>query len=149
MRKNIFGNLNDWGVVLDKLADLVKNKELDHYQDEVIRLLRFDQNWRLREAAIEALPSLEDPSSKLVREVLLLVKRKDLYYDARILATDCLGTLVSKIFQNKSLDKDILNECIKDIRGGINILLDSPEPPKFHSALQKSIDQIKSLATSK
>ena len=145
MKDHIFGNLNDWGIVLEKLEKLSGTNELDHYQDELIRLLRFDQNWRLREAAIESLPSIKNPSLKLAREVTTLIKRKDLYYDIRILATDGLEKLAATIVGNKTFDKDILKQFIQGIVKDMDDLLDSPEPPIFHDALQKSISQVKRI----
>ncbi|MCD4676494.1 MAG: hypothetical protein K8S18_10940, partial [Desulfobacula sp.] len=135
MENNIFGNLTDWGIVLEKLEKLSKNKELGNYQDELIRLLRFDQNWRLREAAIESLPFVENPGLNLAREIISLIKRKDLYYDVRILATDGLEKLATTIVNNKGFDKDILKQFVLSIQKDLDALLASPEPPIFHDAL--------------
>lgn len=143
MKNYIFGNLTDWGIVLDKLKELSESKKLDNYQDELIRLLRFDQNWRLREAAIESLPRIENPSLDLAREVISIIKRKDLYYDVRILATDSLGKLTATIVNNKAFDKDILKQFVMEIIKKMDALLASPEPPKFHDALQNAMNQIK------
>ena len=143
MENNIFGNLNDWGMILDKLKKLSESRELDSCQNELIRLLRFDKNWRLREAAIESLPFVDNPSSNLAREVLSLIKRKDLYYNVRILATDGLEKLTAAIINNRASDKDILKQFVQEIINDMDVLLASPEPPKFHDALQNSMNQIK------
>jgi len=143
MKNYIFGNLTDWGIVLDKLKELSESKELDNHQDELIRLLRFDQNWRLREAAIESLPRIANPSLDLAREVFSIIKRKNLYYDVRILATDSLGKLIAIIVNNRAFDKDILKQFVMEIIKNMDVLLASPEPPKFHDALQNSMNQIK------
>ncbi len=143
MKNYIFGNLTDWGIVLDKLKELSESKELDNHQDELIRLLRFDQNWRLREAAIESLPRIENPSLDLAREVFSIIKRKDLYYDVRILATESLGKLIAIIVNKSAFDQDILKQFVMEIIKNMDTLLASPEPPKFHDALQNSMNQIK------
>ncbi|MDM8554838.1 hypothetical protein QUF75_08925 [Desulfococcaceae bacterium HSG7] len=145
MENYIFGNLNDWETVLDKLDKLSESRELDNCQDELIRLLRFDQNWRLREAAIESLPFVEDPDLNLAREVISLIKRKDLYYDVRILATDGLEKLTTNIVDNRAFDKDILKRFVLAIIKDMDALLASPEPPKFHDALRNSMNQIKKV----
>ena len=145
MENNSLGNLTDWGIVLEKLEKLSKNKELGNYQDELIRLLRFDQNWRLREAAIESLPFVENPGLNLAREIISLIKRKDLYYDVRILATDGLEKLATTIVNNKGFDKDILKQFVLSIQKDLDALLASPEPPIFHDALQNSMNQIKEI----
>ncbi|MCP4721626.1 MAG: hypothetical protein GY860_19380, partial [Desulfobacteraceae bacterium] len=135
----------DWGIVLEKLEKLSQTRELDDYQDELIRLLRFDQNWRLREAAIESLPLIKNPGLNLAREVNALIKRKDLYYDVRILATDGLEKLATTIVGNKAFDKDILKQFIRGIVKDMDDLLASPEPPKFHDALQNSMSRVKKI----
>ncbi|MCP4719279.1 MAG: hypothetical protein GY860_07455, partial [Desulfobacteraceae bacterium] len=135
----------DWGIVLEKLEKLSQTRELDDYQDELIRLLRFDQNWRLREAAIESLPFIKNPGLNLAREVNALIKRKDLYYDVRILATDGLEKLATTIVGNKAFDKDILKQFIRGIIKDMDELLASPEPPKFHDALQNSMGRVKKI----
>jgi len=137
-KKYVFGNLNDWGLVLEQLEKLSENRELGNYQEELIRLLRFDQNWRLREAAIESLPFVENPGLDIAREVTSLIKRKDLYYDVRILATEGLEKLVPTIVKNKAFDKDILKQFIQKIVAEMDDLLASPEPPKFHDALENA-----------
>ncbi len=145
MENYIFGNLKDWGTVLDKLDKLSESKELGNCQDELIRLLRFDQNWRLREAAIEYLPFVENPDLNLAREVISLIKRKDIYYDVRILAADGLEKLTTTIVNNRAFDKDILKQFVREIIKEMDVLLASPELPKFHDALRNSMNQIKKV----
>jgi len=137
-KEYVFGNLNDWGLVLEQLEKLSQSRELGNYQDELIRLLRFDQNWRLREAAIESLPFVENPGLDIAREVTSLITRKDLYYDVRILATQGLEKLVPTIVENKAFDNDILKQFIQKIVAEMDDLLASPEPPKFHDALENA-----------
>ena len=137
-KKYVFGNLNDWGFVLEQLGKLSESHELGNYQDELIRLLRFDQNWRLREAAIESLTFVENPGFDIAREVTSLINRKDLYYDVRILATEGLEKLVPTIVKKNTFDKDILKQFIQKIVAEMDDLLASPEPPKFHDALENA-----------
>ncbi|ACN13703.1 hypothetical protein HRM2_05890 [Desulforapulum autotrophicum HRM2] len=143
MTSNGFGNLNDWGVVLEKLDLLTQGGALDQWQEQLIRLLRFDQNWRLREAAIESLAFVKNPDLDLAREILLLIKRNDLYYDVRILAADAIEQLILKIIDNRQFDLDILQSFVREIIVEMEALLASPEPPKFHHALQNSVAGIR------
>lgn len=76
MKDNLFGNLMDWGSVLDKLENLKYTGELDNHQDELLRLLRFDGNWRLREAAVEASSDLSNPSLDIGKQLVKLMKRE-------------------------------------------------------------------------
>ena len=143
MENNIFGNLMDWGTVLEKLERLSRSGELGYCQDELIRLLRFDHNWRLREAAIEALPLVENPGLDLAQELLLLIKRRDLYYDIRILAADSFEKMTNAMVKNPDIDtvklQAFFTAAIKDLK----VLLSSPEPPIFYTALQQCAGQIK------
>ncbi len=143
MKSNGFGNLNDWGVVLEQLDRLSQSGMLDQWQEQLIRLLRFDQNWRLREAAIESLGFVKNPGLDLAREILLLIKRNDLYYDVRILAADAIEQLIPKIIDSRQFDQDILQQFVREIIAEMEVLLAFPEPPKFHQALQKSVAGIK------
>ena len=143
MGKYIFDNLEDWGIVLEKLEELSKSKDLGNHQDELIRLLRFNDNWRLREAAIESLHSIEAPSFELIREVFRLVMREDLYYDVRILATDGLEKLCVNFLQGEKVDVENTIPLASEIIEGMERCLASPQPPIFYNALQKSLDQIK------
>ena len=106
MKNYIFGNFVDWGKVLDKLHHLEETKSLDAHQDELIRLLRFDGNWRLREAAVEAASGLTKPKLDTLRQLVQLIKRENIYYEVRIMATDALSTLLPVIMEDKELDKE-------------------------------------------
>ncbi len=109
----------------------------------MIRLLRFDQNWRLREAAIEALEFIDNPSIELANEVFSIVTRKDLYYDVRILAVDGLSKLMEKIVGRPDLDSDEVNALVDQTVSGLQTHLETPEPPKFHDALRASLNRLR------
>ena len=143
MKDNIFGNLKDWGIVLEKLEAISKNGKLNNYQEDLIRLLRFNNNWRLREAAIESLAAVEVPGSGLFREVFSLVMRNDLYYDVRILAADGLEKLTANIVRGKTFDGGRLKEILVEILEGMEDLLASSESPKFHNAIRRSRERIR------
>lgn len=138
-----FGNLMDWGNVLEILEDFKKNDNLDAHQGELIRLFRFDQNWRLREAAIEALESVRKPGVELAKEVYALVGRKDLYYDVRILAVNGLSKLMEKIVGRSDLDVDEVNGFMEQAVKGLEEYLETPEPPKFHDALDIALNRMR------
>ena len=143
MGKCIFDNLRDWGIVLEKLEELSKTKDLGNHQEELIRLLRFNDNWRLREAAIESLHSIQAPSFELIREVFRLVMREDLYYDVRILATDGLEKLFTNLLQEEKVDVENTIPLASEIIDSMERSLAFPQPPIFYNALQKSLEQIK------
>ncbi|MCP4115784.1 MAG: hypothetical protein GY737_10330 [Desulfobacteraceae bacterium] len=138
-----FGNLMDWGQVLETLEDMTKKGRLSEHQGELIRLLRFNQNWRLREAAIEALEFVDHPSLDLAKEVFSIVKRKDLYYDVRILAVDGLSKLMERIVDRQDLNGEDANAFVDQTISGLAELLETPEPPKFHDALNTSLNLVR------
>lgn len=145
MKDYIFGNLMDWGSALDKLNHLRDTGELDNHQDELIRLLRFDGNWRLREAAVEASSTLANPSVDTAKQLVELIKRKDLYYNIRIMAVEALSTLVPIVMGNKDINKDLARLFINEANHEVTTLLSSPEPPIFHDALDVTLEQIQKV----
>ncbi len=142
MKDYIFGNLTDWGSTLEKLQDLMERGELDNHQDELIRLLRFDDNWRLREAAVDATSSLTIPQIDTVRQIAKLIQRDDLYYNIRIMAAEALLNLIPLIIKNNGKDNEVVRFFINETSLEMTRLLSSPEPPIFHDALEVVFDQI-------
>jgi len=146
MKDLIFGNLIDWGNALDTLHLLRDSGSLDDHQEELIRLLRYDKNWRLREAAVEAAVTLRKPSIETVKQIVQLIKRDDLYYNIRIMATEVLSTLVPVIIENKELNKNLVRVCINEANHEVSALLSSPVPPIFHDVLDVTYEQIQKVS---
>nr|WP_320193996.1 hypothetical protein [uncultured Desulfobacter sp.] len=148
MKDQIFGNLTDWVNALDTLNLLKKSASLDNHQEELVRLLRHEGNWRLREAAVEAAATLKMPSIETLKQIVKLIVRDDLYYNIRILASKTLSTLIPVIMANAGINKDLVRRFINDANHEVTALLSSPEPPMFHDALDIIYEQIqKVLAT--
>ena len=82
-----FGNLMDWGQVVEKLKELKKEKRLDDCQEEFIRVLRYPNNWRLREMVLEYIKDVQNPIDDLLLCTLNIMIDNKIYYDYRILAT--------------------------------------------------------------
>ena len=146
MKDHIFGNLIDWGSTLDTLHLLRDSATLDDHQEELIRLLRYDKNWRLREAAVEAAVTLRKPSIEMVNQIVQLIKRDDLYYNIRIMATEVLSTLLPVIMENKALNKNLVRVFITEANHEVSALLSSPVPPIFHDVLDITYEQIQKFA---
>lgn len=134
---DVFGNLTDWGQALETIEKLRKENRLDEYQAGLIRILRYKDNWRLREAVLECVGQVKEPSSNLVREVMSIMADDKTYYDMRILATTALGMLIGKCSNDK--DADLNKARCKEL---IRTVLESPQPPIFHEALEKSLRSI-------
>jgi hypothetical protein len=145
MKDYSFGNLMDWGSVLNKLQHLKDTGELNNHQEELIKLLRCDINWRLREAAVEASSTLTNPSVDTVKLLVELIKREDIYYNVRIMAAEALSTLVPVVMKSKDLNKDLARLFIDEANHEVTRLLSSPAPPIFHDALDITLEQIQKV----
>lgn len=131
MDKNIFGNLTDWGVVLDQIEALRKSRSLDAHQTELVRILRYRDNWKLREAVLECLKDLKRPNVDLANAVWDIMMDETVYYEQRILAADSLGHMCAR---QSDADSKVI--------GGMRRLLDTPLPPFFHKALNQILERL-------
>ena len=137
-----FGNLREWGRVLEKMEVLTKSGKLGDCQEELVRVLRYNDNWRLREAALAALPGISEPSAALIDEALKIMMRDDLYYDVRILAADALGKTLKKDSRTNRRGGDKMKETLNRVIEGMNRLLSDPQPPILHRAVRESLERI-------
>lgn len=143
MENNTFGNLKDWGPVLEQMETLAKSGKLGDCQNELIRVLRYNDNWRLREAAIEYLADIRNPSPELIDEVYAIMMREDLYYDVRILAADALGKVLGHCTKKGKFGEAAVNRNASKVIHGMKRLLEDPQPPILHKAVRMSLEQIK------
>ncbi len=143
MKKSAFDNLEEWDVVLEKLEVLKSKKQLDSHQKDLIRLIRYNDNWRLREAAIDASCQVKSPASDLVAELLNIVSREDLYIDVRILATNALEKLFSNASKTKAAEKTDIGSIASQTLECLTALSVAPQPPIFQKALVVSHERIK------
>ena len=96
MQSDIFGNLMEWGDVLEKLEGLRNSKTLDEHQAGLVRILRYPRNWRLREAALRVIREINQPSQELLKETLSIALNEEVYLEARKMAVDTLADLMIK-----------------------------------------------------
>ena len=96
MQSDIFGNLMEWGDVLEKLERLGDSDSLDEHQAGLVRILRYPRNWRLREAALGAIRKVKQPTEELLKETLNIVLNEEVYIEARTMAVDALADLMIK-----------------------------------------------------
>ena len=135
-----FGNLMDWGQVVEKLEELKKEKRLDDCQEELIRVLRYRYNWRLREIALEYIRDVQNPTENLLICTLNMMTDNNIYYEARILATEALAELAKRksdtLLSHQTINTNIIIENMES-------LLISTQPPLFHDTLKKCLTRIK------
>ena len=140
MDSDIFDNLTDWGQVIETLDRLKELKQLDRHQDGLTRVLRYRDNWRLRETVLKHIVHLAEPIEELVHEVINITVDEDTYLDMRILAVDALSHLIPLCIKRDDIKgRNLVEIAIENM----NKLLNSPQPPIFHEAVTKTLKTIK------
>lgn len=140
MDKDPFGNLMEWGVVLDQLNDLELTGKLADCQAGLIRILRFKGNWRLREIVLKSVTKIETPKTELLAEVLNIIMDDNIYYEARILACEALQQTIKHC---RSLQKDHEVLARVPIADKLNLLIKTPQPPIFFNAIDNCLKNLK------
>ncbi len=130
-KEDPFGNLMDWGRVLDVLDELAEKGQLAECQRGLIRMLRYKGNWRLREAALKRAEEIQTPSDELAHHVLAILDDDNIYYDARILAGETLTQFL------KNLRGDSRSRIDNEVRATVEKLKRTPQPPFFDKALER------------
>lgn len=136
MKDDPFGNLTDWGPVLDTLEDLSANGDLSQCQRGLVRILRYRGNWRLREEVLKVVGDVQNPSEELVHQVISILDDDNIYYDARILAGSALLQLLNNA---KSVSSDDLQSKTRRV---INKLKTAPQPPFFEKAIDRLYSEL-------
>jgi hypothetical protein len=131
MKQDPFGNLTDWGQVLNTFSELADSGRLAECQPGLIRILRFKGNWRLREEVLKRAGEIQTPSRELVLQVLTILADDNTYYDARIIAGDALVQLL------KNGPADSHEDLSSAARKLIDNLKRTPQPPFFDSVLDR------------
>jgi hypothetical protein len=138
MNHDVFGNLRDWGDVLRKLEELRESRKLDEHQPGLVRILRYRDNWKLRETVMRSLKEITRPSAELVREILKLAMDEGTYYQARILAVQALPRLLKRFEEAGDDEASTRSSVIESMQG----ILSSPQPPLLHDAVKESFPTI-------
>lgn len=131
MKQDPFGNLVDWGQVLDLFGELADNGTLAECQPGLVRILRYKGNWRLREEVLKKIGTIQTPSDELISQVITLVADDNIYYDARILACDALILLLG------NAQSGVNGEIQSEMRKVAEKLRATPQPPFFDKTLAK------------
>ncbi|MBR9987054.1 MAG: hypothetical protein KFF68_14215 [Desulfosarcina sp.] len=131
MKQDPFGNLTDWGPVLDTFDELADSGRLAACQPGLIRILRFKGNWRLREEVLKRVGEIQTPSKEMVLQVVAILADDNTYYDARIIAGDALVQLL------KNGPADSHEELTSAVRKLVDKLKSTPQPPFFDEALDR------------
>lgn len=133
-------NLEEWGRVLEELAHLRRDRIVDQYQNELLRLLRYQDNWRMRETALEVLREVQKPSEPLVEETCRIMMNEGLYYHARVLAAEALAAMGERLATNREPRSAELRQQVSK---QMQELLDSQQPPVLHQAVRRILPSMK------
>lgn len=137
MSSDIFGNLREWDSVPDTLMNLVRSRSLAEHEDGLIRILRYRQNWRLREMVLHVLGQIEKPSQRLLQAVLDLLADDTLYYQVRVLAAETFAKLAEHRFSCDDLSVDVE---VQDMVNRLEALHDRPQEPVLRSAMERCLE---------
>jgi len=138
MSHDPFGNLEDWGSVLVTLKELTDRSQLDDAQEGIARLIRYPDNWRLRESALLAARQVKEPTSALLSAVAHVLEDRGTFVDARILAARALGDLAVR----KSQTDGTPAATRKALRATLQRQLESPEAPVLTHAIEAALKKI-------
>lgn len=131
MQPDPFGNLRDWGPVLELVCQLADENKLSECQPGLTRILRYRDNWRLREETLNRIGKINNPDHTLILQVLDIITDENLYYEVRILACETMMELL------KNGANTFETEVKKEMRQTVEILLSSQHPPIFEQSLKK------------
>jgi hypothetical protein len=136
MKEDPFGNLTNWGAVLDIIDKLGDAGKLSECQPGLIRILRYKGNWRLREEVLKRAGEIQNPSYELIRQILNILDDDNTYYDARILASDALIRML------KYIQDGFGCKIYMSVRKVAERLKATPHPPNFDNTLKKLYSEI-------
>lgn len=140
MNSDIFGNLKEWGKVLELLDNLKQSKKLDEHQKGLARILKYGENWRLLEQVLECGKEINHPEDQFLLEVFNIMSDRNIYLDARILALNILVCLFPRINRNHNhkLSQGLI---VRKMRNILNL----PGPPIFQEAVAKSLESLEAM----
>jgi len=130
VKKNGFGSLMEWGKVLEEMDRLNTVGLLDDWQEELTRVLRYKDNWRLTERVLEYAKGVREPTEGFLKEICAIMCDTDVWLDNRILAADALGALVPKSTAGPGSNRIV--EAMRDI-------INSPQPPILQNVVAKAL----------
>ncbi|MDK9708223.1 MAG: hypothetical protein OEL83_14360 [Desulforhopalus sp.] len=131
MQPDPFGNLKDWGPVLELIYKLADDGNLQECQPGLTRILRYRDNWKLREETLNRIGKISRPDDDLIRQVMNISADENLYYEVRILACETMMEFL------KNSANDFNTEIKAEIVRTVEDLLGSQQPPIFEPALRK------------
>lgn len=134
MSDDVFGNLRDWGSVIDRIEAMEKQRTLDHHQQGLARILRYRDNWRLRETVLKCIKHIRRPSGELLQALLAIMMDESIYHEARLMAAEALASAVV-LQDGKTKLEDAVT--VASVMEKMTALLKAPDVPVFHQGLAR------------
>ena len=134
-----FGNLREWGRVIEQISGLKDAGTLNEHQEGLVRILRYRENWRLRETVLEVVREVKSPSVEFVFGVSAVLTDSGLYGEVRVLAAEALGELLRNRKETEG-NAGVRIEC--EIVEQMKRILDSPGAPVLHDAIRRVLVRI-------
>lgn len=142
MRQDEFGNLSEWGDVLERLEQLKCSGQLDDHQTGLARLVRFQGNWRLREAALQSCLEIASASDVLIADTLNTLADEQTPLRLRVLAADSLGHLLPRYSPQAGSPFDV--ERVTEVMAQVATRV---QPPVLADALRQALAAVEGSAS--
>ena len=138
MNGDSFGDLREWGRALEEVEKHTKAGTLDDVQGGLARLIRYRENWRLRERALVAARAVTAPDVELLSAILNVALDENTYTDARVLATRALGDLVPR-----RAPVPVPDGCDPEaVASALAERLEHPQAPVLRMTQERALDRI-------
>jgi len=142
MTTDVFGNLADWGPVLDRLEKLREEKLLDEHQYGMARMLRYRTNPRLIEQTLICALDIRQASDVLIAEVLDVVVSTGVNLSFRTQAASVLGHLLTHRPPQTSAESLNIKQVVETMEG----LATVSGQPVLVAALEGALGKVRFIA---
>jgi hypothetical protein len=145
MNSGVFGDLQEWDRVLDRLRQMRENGTLDNHQHRLAQLAQYPFNWQLRQAALRAIAELKRPADEVLQIAVQIVVEDNFDLGTRILAVSAVSAVLGN-GNGASISNDARNKAVKSIKN----LLEKPQTPVVQTLAlqcQASLQSVAKAAT--
>lgn len=137
MGSDIFGDLQDWGRVLETIERLRLQHELAAHQPGLARILRYRRNWQLTESVLRAAVEFDRRDDLLTAEVLHVLVDGESHLETRVLAARAVGALLRlPPPQGSTFDERRAVETVEDVAR-------QPGPPVLTQAAAAALETLR------
>jgi len=136
MKRRNLGDLREWGRVSEELAAIQRQGGQEESPQERVHMLRFRDNWRLREMALTSIKRVEAVSEELAREMLKIMNDDELYDEVRMLAAEALADALARA---RAANRNALAGVVRDAIDTMHAILDGPQPPVLQETVRRAL----------